>query len=284
LTYLETLTAFLTEALRSIEAWAQNVPKALQTARRNSGSPFSTDRSPLDIDLFAPLWLQRQRVLLKLLYHTTLTSLYRPFLRFTPFSAHSVPLSDSHAIGALNHAMAVTNMLHQTLSETDILAGWHQACQYQWTATLSLLGFAFANPVCPPTPSALRTMNSAILIFEAFGHSFAVARSAAAMTRELKARAEFLIASFRAGLAGEFAAGSSSPPMSFSNWAAPATGTDVTAEEEELPTWDGPSPCSVGWSPSGGMLIVSMMLSSGRVLSIALARAPNDLATTSNQT
>jgi hypothetical protein len=46
-------------------------------------------------------------------------------MRFTPFSRTSTPLADSHAI-------ALTNMLHQTLSETDIPAGWHQACQYQW--------------------------------------------------------------------------------------------------------------------------------------------------------
>jgi hypothetical protein len=115
----------------------------------------------LEIGFFIPLWLQRQRLLLELLYHFTLTSLHRPFIRFSPFSPNSTPISDSHAITALSHAISGTNMLHQILSETDILAGWNQACQYQWNATLSIIGFALAYPVCPPTPSALKALNSA---------------------------------------------------------------------------------------------------------------------------
>jgi hypothetical protein len=89
-------------------------------------APPSPDRSPLDIDLSAPICLQRLRPLLELLYHSTLTSLCHPFTRLAPFCARSTPASDSHATSALDYAIAVTNMLHQTLSETDVLAGWHR--------------------------------------------------------------------------------------------------------------------------------------------------------------
>ncbi|MCJ1377099.1 hypothetical protein MMC17_000190, partial [Xylographa soralifera] len=43
-----------------LEDWLKDVPGAIQTQRQSNGVPFSTDRSALQIEQFAPLWLQRQ--------------------------------------------------------------------------------------------------------------------------------------------------------------------------------------------------------------------------------
>jgi len=197
---LETCADFLLSSMKCIQIWLRNVPNALKIRRKGAGEPFSTDRSALDVELFAPLWLQRQRLLLELLYHNLVMDLYRPFICFFPASSSCTPLADGSAISCLNHAMANTHIIHQMLMETDILNGWHEACQFQWNATLSMIGFALAYPVCPPTPSARKTINSAITVFENFANNFAVAASAAKITRELVAKADFLIDRFRTSL------------------------------------------------------------------------------------
>lgn len=197
---LETCAEFLLSNMKCLQIWVQNVPDALKTKRKGDGEPFSTDRSALDVELFAPLWLQRQRLLLELLYHNLAMNLYRPFICFSPASSSCTPLAEGNAISCVNHAMAITHIMHQMLTETDILSGWHEAYQWQWNATLSMIGFILAYPVTPSTPSARKAINSAIGVFENFGNNFAVAASAANVTRDLTAKADFLIHRFRTSL------------------------------------------------------------------------------------
>lgn len=198
--YLEIVARFLSQSLQCIQTWVRDVPNALKTVRRGGGESFSTDRSPLEVDSFAPLWLQRQRLLLELLYHHCVMNLYRPFICFSPAPSSCTPLADGNAILCLNHAMASTNIIDQVLTATDILNGWHEAYQFQWDATLSMLGFCFAYPVCPPTPSARKIINSAINVFDILGNNFAVAASAANLTRDRAAKADFVIDRFRTSL------------------------------------------------------------------------------------
>lgn len=90
--------------------------------------------------------------------------------------------------------------MHQILTETDILGGWHEAFQWQWNAALSMIGFVLAYPVTSSTPSAREAINSAISVFEKFSKNFAAAASAANVTRDLAAKADFLIDRFRTNL------------------------------------------------------------------------------------
>ena len=197
---LETLAAFLSQSLQCIRSWAENVPDALKTARRSGGKPFSTDRSTLEVDPVAPQWLQRQRLLLELLYHNTVMNLYRPFICFSNPPSSATPLADGNSISCVNHAIACTNIILQTLTTSDTLNGWHEAYQFQWNATLSMVGFIFAYPVCPPTPSARKTINSAIQVFDMFRNNFAVAASATNVTRDLAAKADIFVDRFRTGM------------------------------------------------------------------------------------
>ncbi|KAJ5584660.1 C6 transcription factor [Penicillium hispanicum] len=197
---VEELAGVLGREVSVIYDWARSVPKSLKIPRKGSGESFSTERTLLNIDSFSPLWLQRQRLLLELLYHHLQLSNFRPFLRFPPGSSSITPLSDCHSITCLNHAMTLTNLLHQVLTETDYLRGWSPVFQYQWDAALCIIGFLFSNPVCPPTPAARKCLQTAISSLEEMGKYYPAATEAAQIIREVGAKAETIIEKFHRDL------------------------------------------------------------------------------------
>ncbi|KAJ5661164.1 uncharacterized protein N7484_000536 [Penicillium longicatenatum] len=158
---LELIARSMNSMARPMYDWVQTVPRSLKIERKGSGESFSTDRTPLNLNAPSPLWLQRQRLLLELIYHHMQITNFRPFLRFPPRGASLTPLTDGHGITSLNHAVMVTNILSQALSETDLLRGWAPAFQYQWDAAICMLSFILANRVCPPTPGAKKVMPTA---------------------------------------------------------------------------------------------------------------------------
>lgn len=152
------------------------------------------------MELFAPLWLQRQRLLLELLYHNLAMNLYRLFITFSTESSSCLPLAKGNGISCVNHAIAITHIMHQMLTDTEMLSGWHEAFQWQWNATLSMIGFILAYPLFPSTPSTREAIDSAIGVFQKFGNNFAVAASAANVTRDLTIKADLLIDRFRGNM------------------------------------------------------------------------------------
>lgn len=194
---LEVCAESLSSSMDHLKYWSRNVPEALKVNRKGDKRPFSTEVSAIDLERFAPLWLQRQRLLLELLYHNLTMNLYRPFIPFSPASTSNTPISEENAILCANHAIILTHIMHQTMTETEILRGWHEAYQWQWNAALSMIGYILAYPVSPSTSSVRIAIDSAIVVFEEFGKSFAVATSAADVTRNLTAKADILMKRFR---------------------------------------------------------------------------------------
>jgi hypothetical protein len=88
-----------------LDEWLKGIPGALKTKRRSNGDPFSTDLSAVEIEQFAPLWLQQQRLLLELMYHNLCMNLYRPFISFPSITAPA-RLPDKAAMICAAHAMA----------------------------------------------------------------------------------------------------------------------------------------------------------------------------------
>ncbi|KAK1142843.1 hypothetical protein N8T08_007277 [Aspergillus melleus] len=233
---LEALAEFLSSQLGSMREWLRNVPDAMKTKRKDGGQSFSTDRSALHLERYAPSWLQRQRLLLELLYHNLSMNAYRPFICFpapstslstststSPFpfpgtgtsNAHSsnTPMVDAHAVSCVDHAIAITHILRQILPTTDFLKGWYEAFQWQWSATLSMVGFVLAYPSHASTPIARAAIDDAVTVLEIFGLNFAVAGSAANVTRGLAAKADYLAAGGGGG--GRFAVPTTlTPPFS----------------------------------------------------------------------
>lgn len=177
-----------------LNEWLRSVPESLKMQRQNNGKPLSTDLSPLDIEQFAPMWLQRQRLLLELLYHNLCTNLYRPNITF-PATADPSHLPDGPASKCASHALALTHIMHQVLLSTPILAGWVESFQWQWNASLTLVGFVLAYPQDILAPTARAALDLSIEVFEKFGDSFAVAASAADIMRDISYKADFLLAS-----------------------------------------------------------------------------------------
>lgn len=104
-------------------------------------------------------------------------------------------MTRSHAESAVNHGMMITHIMHQILTDTDILTGWYEAFQWQWNAALTLAGYFFAYPTPAGMARTVRqAVDRAIAVFDIFGRNFAVANSAAAVMRNLAAKADFLAA------------------------------------------------------------------------------------------
>ncbi|KAK7397652.1 hypothetical protein QQX98_012978 [Neonectria punicea] len=164
----EKCAQFLFVQLKKLKNWAQELPNGLKTPRQN-GISLSIDRSPLDLSHSEPLWLQRQRLILELEYHTFSIILRRPFISFLPTPALGTLSSDNHCIVAGNCAITVTNLLHQVLKDSDILTGWYQVEDWQHNAVFALAGFACGYPICPLSPSLRRTIPTAAAVFDMIG-------------------------------------------------------------------------------------------------------------------
>ncbi|KAF2636140.1 hypothetical protein P280DRAFT_435797 [Massarina eburnea CBS 473.64] len=193
---LESLASFLNINLRTIKSWRENVPTSLKGNWQGNADPFSTHRTAIRLNTSGPLWLQRQQVILVVRYHDMMMSLFRPFYRFSPGSTSTTPLSDTHNIACVNHAITITLILHHVSTETDILSGSYEACKIQWNAILTIIGFMLANPVCPPTSAARKTIQSAISVFSIFGANYNFAKSASEITRLMNEQVVQLIGKF----------------------------------------------------------------------------------------
>ncbi|KAK5999694.1 hypothetical protein QM012_005100 [Aureobasidium pullulans] len=187
----------LQECIKPVHAWVEQVPKPLKILRRGSGRPFSTIRSPLDIEESIPLWLQRQRVMLELSYHNFLMILYRPFIRFPTSSVGRIPISAEHSVSCLSHAIVTTHIISQVLIESDVLTLVHESVRILWDTTVTLLAFALAHPCCPHSPSARAALQKALSTFDALGSSnIDAARNAAETTRKVLAHIDSAFGSF----------------------------------------------------------------------------------------
>lgn len=192
---LERYAKVLSAAMKPLDDWVKSVPDALKIKRQGGGQPLSTDRSPIIIEQFLPSWLQRQRLLLELLYHVLRLNLYRTFICFPSTVTATAPLGEaclSHAASAAEHSVALTHVFHQVVTKTDLLAGYHEAFQWQWTSALTLAGYLFAYPTSDNAAIVRESIDLAIVVFEDFGRSFGTSLGAAMVMRDLAIKIDFL--------------------------------------------------------------------------------------------
>ncbi|CBF82261.1 hypothetical protein AN9236.2 [Aspergillus nidulans FGSC A4] len=185
----------------SLDAWCDSVPDALKLKRQDSNSrPFSTDGARVVLELSAPEWLQRQRMLLENTYHHVCVNLFRSMICFPYQPASQVHISENSLPGELAtrcaaHAIALTKLTHQVLEETSLLDGWHEAFYCQWDAVMTLIGFVLAYPGSGTvTLEAKSAIHLAIAVSENFGFKFAVGTSASKIVQGLCAKSETLTA------------------------------------------------------------------------------------------
>ncbi|KAI6785465.1 putative transcriptional regulatory protein-like protein [Emericellopsis cladophorae] len=247
---LESCAELLATRIPVITAWADAVPSSLKMCRRYSGEAFSVDRTPLNIDFTAPMWLQRQRICLELMYHTQILNLSRPFITFYSNSTTYTPIAERHAAACVSHAIAHTLVMHQVVTETDLMGGWSEFFFWQWNAAITISGFILAYPIHPSTPNARLALEKGVAIFDIFGANFAVAADAAKIIRDLMGKADLLTGRLRYGITSgapqEMPPNASSSSMTTTGAAAPVpgpNGLDVTGGTAIDPAMDD----GLGW-------------------------------------
>ncbi|KAI0182377.1 fungal-specific transcription factor domain-containing protein [Xylaria flabelliformis] len=187
----EASATFLANQMKSLDSWVKEIPMMLKI-RRTDGIPFSTDCSPLDLEQFAPSWVQHQRLTLELQYHNLCVTLWRPYVLYKLLSApipsdYVSTMTELCTTNCANHAIALTRMMHQVLTTTDILAGWYEAFKWQWNCAITLVGFAFTRTYEASSQEVQNTIIMSIEVLEIFGRSFATGGSAANVMRKLTA-------------------------------------------------------------------------------------------------
>lgn len=207
---LETLSAsLLTHISQTLTPWTAAVPDAMRCQRLDPSAdafaPTPCKYPVLSIETFAPLWLQRQRLFLELIYHNFAMTLYRPLLDFSPgLTGSSSSTSPSSSLPApktsteicadacVDHAITLTSIAHQALSETDVLKGCHEIFQWQWNAAITLLGYQLACPGSDRASAAREAVDVALQVFEIFGRHFEVGKNAGKVVRDLLVRIDSL--------------------------------------------------------------------------------------------
>lgn len=174
----------LAEQLDILKQGLKDVPNALKYDFANTTDATRREYSQPDTQHHDPIWLQRQRVMLRLLYHDNCISICRPFL-ILPSPEETVSMPTRGATECLHHSISITDIVFRILHESDILHGWHRAYQFQWNAAIYMIAFAFGNLTSDTIDTIGTKLEQATLVLESFGRCFAVARSATEVVRDL---------------------------------------------------------------------------------------------------
>ncbi|KAI0388915.1 fungal-specific transcription factor domain-containing protein [Xylariaceae sp. FL0594] len=188
----------LTEQMKALDAWTQQVPKGYYVHRKDEGKPFLTDCAPLDLSPNRNVLIhcQRQRLLLELQYHFYCMCLYRPFICFTSTCEEPTPLSDSKAVDSLNHAMALTSMIHAGLTSSAALFGHYDVFRWQKDALFTMIGFAYTFPVSHSTTNIQRSIELAITDLALFCDTLPEASALVIKARQLAENVDSVINGF----------------------------------------------------------------------------------------
>jgi hypothetical protein len=230
---LEECAGYLVAKVDYLHTWLQKVPKTLKCSRITSDeAAFSTGRSELDFQWLSNNIWARQSVILELLYHNLVMSLYRPFIHFSTQKHLDNPTSESHATSCVNHAITITTTIHQLLTRSTLIDGWIEIFQWQWNAAISLAGYIIAYPTGLLVSIARTTLDTALATFEILSTSMSSAAAAGPKIRELVSKADSIHS--RADLATApqapvaYTTQSEMPGASFGDINGPDLGNDET--------------------------------------------------------
>ncbi|KAE9379486.1 hypothetical protein N431DRAFT_317364, partial [Stipitochalara longipes BDJ] len=188
---LEDCAEYLSMKMEYLKSWLRNVPGSLRMKRKAGGESYSANGSPLDLQPTAPSFLQRQQLFLELHYHTVTMNLFRHFINF-PGPQSTAPLTEANANSCVDHAMTIANIIHQMLTETNLLSGWLETFHWHGNAFISMVGYVLAYPTGLRTLEARKAIRKAIPTFDLLSQSLAMATCSAKMARELAAKVDLI--------------------------------------------------------------------------------------------
>jgi hypothetical protein len=190
---LEKVAECVSLRMEDLKTWQHQVPDFIKSKRMNCGETFSTDRSALDLREHLSTGLSRQGLMLEILQHNLAMNLYRPFICFS--RVDPIPFVDANAAACANHAITITNIINQVLTESNLLIGFHEVFQWQWNAAISLIGYVAAYPTSPLSTVAQSSLATTVTVFDMFGKNLLIASSAAKVARDISKKVEFLAVS-----------------------------------------------------------------------------------------
>ncbi|KAL3465454.1 hypothetical protein BJX64DRAFT_285395 [Aspergillus heterothallicus] len=198
-TDIESRTAILSEGLRALKQWRDELPDhdPFTNLHLDGISTPSNDPKEIPIELDQPPMLALQNTLLALQYHNTTMTLHRTFIQFpTPSPSKTTATSTStnaspsppptslippsqHALTALSHAHSLLHLTHTRLSTPLPLHHGHpEIYQSAWNATITLVGFMLAYPdSVPERRSACASLHLALDVFRSARAETAAARA-----------------------------------------------------------------------------------------------------------
>jgi hypothetical protein len=189
---LEHLASKLAPPLQSLDDWRGHSPVPLLL-----GDAFGNlDCFDLGADLFLPVWLQRQRILLELQYHNAYVLILWPFVslcyaHFTDLSGETPTMETEqlhvqrHISSAVHHATTIIDIVFALSSRSDVLYGWPEVLQPLWNATLVIVTYVYANSLNRGTLAASQSLAHAESVFQCFSATSATARSAKDVVQSL---------------------------------------------------------------------------------------------------
>jgi hypothetical protein len=100
----------------------------------------------------------------------------------------------------VNHAISYTLIMHQAVTETELMSGWTDFFSLQWNAAITIIGFVIASPIHSATRKAHGAIDKAVAVFDVFGCTFAVSADAAAIARDMMSKADTLAGNLSSGI------------------------------------------------------------------------------------
>ncbi|OAL29549.1 hypothetical protein AYO22_01963 [Fonsecaea multimorphosa] len=178
----------LEKTLHPLEQWKQNICHdngplylRLSTAQAEATSPR-----------LKTVGCERQSALLSLYYHDAIRRFFQPFV--TVFLLDPQPPQPPRDLGqasvlakkGADHAMAIIDIIHNSLRSSDALYGCFELYILEWNALLSIFALTIACPSLLPCSVALEKLERASMLFELGEKRHAVAKRAWILTQRLR--------------------------------------------------------------------------------------------------
>ncbi|GLA64523.1 hypothetical protein AtubIFM55763_011697 [Aspergillus tubingensis] len=192
---LESIAMFMVRPLKAIREGLKAVPSPLRIPRKDGSRGFSflLKGATVSLDGKAPLWLQRQQYALEISYHSLSLAVLRPFLYLQGGDSASMPRAHAHAVTGVKHAVTLTVICHQCLTESESLARSLPMFRCQWDSCLYLITFILANPKCTFAAEAQKAVDTAEVAFAILVNSLGLSCRASEIMDDLRRRAEEMV-------------------------------------------------------------------------------------------
>lgn len=185
----------LQTSIKSIHVWASSLPPMLRL-------PLKQTDVISDLNYDIPLWLLRQRGLLRMCYHMACMVLLQLYTLGTNEATRDNPTAAELAVASSKHAIALTNIVHENIGSGlyHVLA---RATGCQWLALLQLIAHNITHPTDPHSvPTKAAVMTAADNILELAAHNVPQAGEALVKVQKLRQVTEQITQQSLATLSG----------------------------------------------------------------------------------